>query len=67
VAVPIEEFSAKVSENDVGDEPEDYSLPIWAGVIPLTLTAGHPQPDDRNLEGVAIPLSVKRFIGTGSK
>ena len=63
VAVPIEEFSAKVSENDVGDEPEDYALPIWAGVVPLTLTPGDPKPDDRNLEGVEVPSSVRRFIG----
>jgi nitroimidazol reductase NimA-like FMN-containing flavoprotein (pyridoxamine 5'-phosphate oxidase superfamily) len=63
VAVPIEEFSAKVSENDVGDEPEDYALPIWAGVVPLTLTPGDPKPDDRNLDGVEVPSSVRRFIG----
>jgi len=62
VAVPIEEFSSKVSEKDVGDEPEDYSLPIWAGVIPLTLTPGTPEPDDRNLDGVEVPSSVRRFI-----
>jgi nitroimidazol reductase NimA-like FMN-containing flavoprotein (pyridoxamine 5'-phosphate oxidase superfamily) len=63
VAVPIEEFSAKVSDKDVGDEPEDYALPIWAGVIPLTLTPGTPEPDDRLLDGVDVPPSVKRFVG----
>lgn len=62
VAVPIDEFSAKVSEKDVGDEPEDYALPIWAGVIPLTLTAGTPEPDPLNLDGVEIPPSVRRFV-----
>jgi hypothetical protein len=63
VAVPIEEFSAKVSEKDVGDEFEDYSLPIWAGVIPLTLTPGNPQPDSRLAEEIDVPPSVKRFVG----
>ena len=63
VAVPIEEFSAKVSDKDVGDEPEDYALPIWAGVIPLTLTPGTPEPDDRNLDGVDVPPSVRKFVG----
>ena len=62
VAVPIDEFSAKVSEKDVGDEPEDYALPIWAGVIPLTLTPGPPEPDPRNLDGVDVPPSVRRFV-----
>jgi len=63
VAVPIEEFSSKVSENDVGDEPEDYALPIWAGVIPLTLTPQDPEPDDQLLDGVDVPPSVRRFVG----
>ncbi|MCJ7781475.1 MAG: pyridoxamine 5'-phosphate oxidase family protein [Acidimicrobiia bacterium] len=62
VAVPIEEYSAKISENDVGDEPEDYDLPIWAGVIPLSIVPGVPEPDDRLAEGIEIPNSVKRFI-----
>ena len=62
VAVPIDEFSAKVSEKDVGDEPEDYALPIWAGVIPLTLTPGPPEPDPLNLDGVEVPRSVRRFV-----
>ena len=63
VAVPIDEFSVKVSEKDVGDEPEDYALPIWAGVIPLTLNPGAPEPDPRNLDGVEVPDSVRRFLG----
>ncbi len=63
VAVPIEEFSSKVSEKDVGDEPEDYSLPIWAGVDPSDPHPGNPEPDDRNLDGVEVPSSVRRFIG----
>jgi nitroimidazol reductase NimA-like FMN-containing flavoprotein (pyridoxamine 5'-phosphate oxidase superfamily) len=62
VAVPIDEFSAKVSEKDLGDEPEDYGLPIWAGVIPLTLTPGSPEPDPRNLPGVDVPPSVRHFV-----
>jgi nitroimidazol reductase NimA-like FMN-containing flavoprotein (pyridoxamine 5'-phosphate oxidase superfamily) len=62
VAVPIEEYSAKISENDIGDEPEDYDLPIWAGVIPLSIVPGVPEPDDRLAEGIEIPNSVRRFI-----
>jgi hypothetical protein len=61
-AVQIEEFSAKVSERDVGDEPDDYALPIWAGVIPLRLVSGVPEPDERNLDGVVAPPSVLRFV-----
>lgn len=63
VAVPIEEFSAKVNDGGVGDEEEDYELPIWAGVIPLSLVPGIPEPDDRLLDGVEMPESVRRFTG----
>ena len=64
VAVPIEEYSAKVSENDMGDEEEDYDLPIWAGVIPLSLVAGTPESDSRLLDGVEVPESVREFVAS---
>ncbi len=64
VAVPMDEFSAKVSDLDVDDEPEDYDLPIWAGVIPLSLVPGTPKPDDRLPEGIEIPESVRQFLST---
>ncbi len=63
VALPIQEYSAKISANDVGDEPEDYDLEIWAGVIPLSLVPGAPESDERNLPGVDVPDSVRRFVG----
>lgn len=62
VAVPIKEYSAKVSEKDIGDEEEDYELPIWAGVIPLSIVSGTPEPDDRLQDGVEIPESVRHFV-----
>ena len=64
VAVPIEEYSAKVSENDIGDEEEDYELPIWAGVISLSIVAGTPEPDSRLLDGVEVPESVREFVAS---
>jgi len=41
--LPLTEVSAKVRAGGVNDEPEDLSLPHWAGVIPLTLVRGEPQ------------------------
>ena len=29
------------------DDDEDYSIPVWAGVVPLKLTPGVPIPDPR--------------------
>jgi uncharacterized protein len=45
LALPLREVSAKVRTGGVADEPEDYPLPHWAGVVPLQLTPGVPQPD----------------------
>ncbi len=64
VAVPIEEFSAKVRGSEVNDKDEDYDLPIWAGAIPLSTRVGTPQPDPRLAAGIEIPESVRRFTGT---
>jgi nitroimidazol reductase NimA-like FMN-containing flavoprotein (pyridoxamine 5'-phosphate oxidase superfamily) len=46
LALPLTEVSAKVRGGGVKDEPEDYGLPHWAGVVPLRLVAGEPEPDD---------------------
>jgi uncharacterized protein len=38
--------SAKLRDGGPVDEHEDMTLPYWAGVVPLTLTAGTPVPAD---------------------
>lgn len=40
LALPIDEASAKIRTGGPVDDEEDYALPIWAGVLPLTLTPG---------------------------
>jgi len=45
VRLPIEEGSAKVRTGGPIEEPSDYELPHWAGVIPLAVVRGEPQPD----------------------
>jgi uncharacterized protein len=52
LALPLREVSAKVRRGGVIDEPEDYDLPYWAGVLPLRLTPGRPEPD----AGVTAPV-----------
>ena len=47
LALPLEEVSAKVRKGPPLDDEEDYALPVWAGVIPVTLAAGMPVPDPR--------------------
>ena len=52
---PLDEASAKVRSGPAGDEEEDLALPVWAGVIPLTLTSGRPIPDDLLPKGTPLP------------
>jgi nitroimidazol reductase NimA-like FMN-containing flavoprotein (pyridoxamine 5'-phosphate oxidase superfamily) len=64
VAVPIEEYSAKVNDGNVDDEQEDYDLPIWAGVIPLSIVPGTPVPDEGLPRDMEFPESVRRLIAS---
>lgn len=45
LALTIGEGSIKVRQGAPVDADEDLSWPVWAGVLPLTLTAGTPQAD----------------------
>ena len=54
----IETASAKVRDTGVADEPEDYDLPIWAGIVPIKQVAEFPISDDKLKEGVEIPKHV---------
>jgi hypothetical protein len=47
VAVAIDEASAKIRTGPPADAAADYSLPVWAGVVPFGLLAGSPVPDER--------------------
>jgi nitroimidazol reductase NimA-like FMN-containing flavoprotein (pyridoxamine 5'-phosphate oxidase superfamily) len=44
LALDLVEVSAKVRDGGVADDSGDLALPHWAGVVPLTLAAGTPEP-----------------------
>jgi nitroimidazol reductase NimA-like FMN-containing flavoprotein (pyridoxamine 5'-phosphate oxidase superfamily) len=46
LALDLVEVSAKVRAGGPVDDPEDSTLPHWAGVVPVSLTAGSPMPAD---------------------
>lgn len=52
IALKIETASVKISAGPPEDEDEDYEIPIWAGVLPVTTTIATLQPDERLLPGV---------------
>lgn len=61
LSIPLEEASAKVRSGGPVDEPEDMELDIWAGVIPLALTAGDPIDDPLMRAGIPRPDHVDRI------
>lgn len=58
----ITEASAKIRDEGVGDDKEDYKLNIWAGILPIERNYGMPIEDDKLKEGIAIPKSVKNLM-----
>jgi hypothetical protein len=56
--------SAKVRTGPPIDDEEDYSLPIWAGVIPLQLMADPPIADPRLPEGIDVPAYATDYQRT---
>lgn len=55
LSVHIDEASAKVRTGPPKDDDEDYSLDIWAGVVPLRLQRLTPIPDPVLKSGIATP------------
>ncbi len=61
--VAINEASAKVRTGPpVEETEEDYSIPTWAGVIPLRLSAGDPIPGPRLHPAIEMGPEVQRVI-----
>ncbi|WP_055479603.1 pyridoxamine 5'-phosphate oxidase family protein [Sphaerimonospora mesophila] len=58
LALPLDEASVKVRQGPPIDDEEDYDLPVWAGVLPLTVGWGAPVPDPRLAAGIAVPAHV---------
>jgi len=61
LSMKLTEVSAKVRIGPPKDDEEDYALPIWAGVLPLKMVSGPPEPDPRLTASVPIPEHAKRF------
>ena len=57
----IEEGSAKIRNEGVGDDKEDYKLDIWAGIIPIERSYGKAIADDRLKSGVSLSNSVEKI------
>ena len=57
----IDQASAKIRTGPPGDDKPDYELPIWAGVVPCSLTYGPPITDPDSKADYPVPSSVQNL------
>ena len=61
LTLPLKEVSAKVRSGPPKDDEVEYALPLWAGVVPLKLTAGNPIDDPRLPKGTEPPDYARNY------
>lgn len=65
LALPLEEVSAKIRVGPPVDDEEDLAVPVWAGVVPISLQAGVPESDGPGAHVLDPPL-LPRAVRQGS-
>jgi nitroimidazol reductase NimA-like FMN-containing flavoprotein (pyridoxamine 5'-phosphate oxidase superfamily) len=61
LSLPLEEVSAKVRTGGPVDDEGDYTLPVWAGVLPLETVVKPPLPDAQRKNDPPIPEYLKNY------
>jgi uncharacterized protein len=61
LSLPIDEASAKIRTGPPLDDEEDYSLDVWAGVVPLQMIAEEPIADERLQSNVKVPAYALKY------
>jgi uncharacterized protein len=61
VVMEIEQASAKIRDVAVSDDEEDYALPIWAAMFPITQVLGEPVECPRQFPGLQTPDDSKAY------
>src|SRR5215472_12306153 len=59
LSVPLTEASVKVRTGMPADQPEDYDVDVWAGVLPISVTFGSPEPDPKMREEIPVPAHIQ--------
>ena len=59
LALPLREWSLKVSAGFPQDAPEDLDRPVWAGVVPLHHVWGEPEPAPGLAPGIPVPQALR--------
>lgn len=61
IAMDIEEASAKIRDNGLGDEGADTAHPVWAGRIPVRQVLGDAEPSPAIPPGTPLPPDLAGF------
>ena len=61
LALPLEEVSAKVRTGGPVDDEADYTLPVWAGVLPLEMVPKEPIADPQRKADQPLPAYIKNY------
>lgn len=64
VLFQIEEASAKSRSGPPKDNPKDLDREVWAGVIPLQIEAGQPEPAPDLKPGILAEKTLRQWPGT---
>ena len=59
--LPLTEVSAKIRSGPVQDDEEDYTLQVWAGIVPLHLQAQAPIRDERCDPSIPTPAYAANY------
>jgi len=62
LALPLDEWSVKVSDGPPEDPPEDLDAPVWAGVLPIVTSYGDPVPAPDLRGRPALPADLERWL-----
>lgn len=61
LSLPLTEASAKIGAGPPTDPPEDRAWPVWAGVLPIRLSMGLPEPAPDLVPGIPIPDHARDY------
>ncbi len=65
-AVSLARASAKSRSGPPADDVDDQRLPVWAGLLPLTVQAGPPVPDEHVPDRVPPPAHLVSWPGAAA-
>jgi len=62
VAMPIELASAKIRTGPPGDDDEDLTLPVWAGLLPIEQQFSPPENAPDLSDNIPVPAYVSDYL-----